>query len=81
MNRATFIKFLEDNGCALVREDKSGYSVYRNVINGVISGIPVNDPLKAATVCRILKTLCIDDLPENEDLTNAKAIVDSVHRN
>ena len=60
MNRQEFLTYLTDNGCVIVRTDKQGYSVIRNVMTGNISGVPLNDPCYAATVCRICKTLGVE---------------------
>jgi len=60
MNRQDFLTYLTDNGCVIVRTDKLGYSVIRNVLTGKISGVPLNDPCYIATVCRICKTLEVD---------------------
>lgn len=60
MDRADFLTYLLSNGCTHVRTDKMGYSVVRNVITGKISGVPSNNPLLDATVCRICKTLDVD---------------------
>ena len=81
MTRAEFLTFLEENGCTIARQDKSGYSVCRNVINGLMSGVPKNDPLKPATVCRILKTLGIEELPDDEEVRKAKPVIDLAHKN
>ena len=63
MNRVDFIKYLQERGCMILREDNQGYAVIRNVINGNMSGVPKNDPLRIVTVCRICKTLDIKDVP------------------
>jgi hypothetical protein len=57
MTREELIEHLETNGCVLVRIDKKGYSVYRNVVNSNLSGVPVDNPPFDALVCRICKTL------------------------
>lgn len=80
MIRAEFIAYLTtDVGCVIVRNDKTGYTVIRNVINGNISGVPVNDPLKPATVCRICKTLGVD-IPAIDEVVAAQAVVEALHR-
>lgn len=75
MKREYFIMHLEAYNCNLVRPDKKGYSVYRSE-KGLISGVPVNDPLKPATVCRICKTL---DIPSPADMQDAKNLIDKLH--
>lgn len=63
MQRDHFIIHLEAFGCTLIREDKKGYSCYRNVQHGTKSGVPEAGPdgtLGPATICRICKTLRID---------------------
>lgn len=76
MERADFLTYLAEKGCVLVRTDKKGYSVVRNVINWKSSGIPVNDPLLDATVCRICKTLGIDS---PEQCQSALGVVELAH--
>ncbi len=77
MNRQDVIDYLESHGCVLVRVDKKGYSVYRNVINSKISGLPANDPIYPAFVCRICKTLGIDSPAEAKE---AQDIIDLAHK-
>jgi hypothetical protein len=60
MNREDFLTYLSENACMLVRTDKRGYSVVRNVITSRMSGVPIDDPLYMALVCRICKTLGIE---------------------
>jgi hypothetical protein len=78
MNRDELIKFLTDSGCVVVRNDKQGYSVIRNVMNGKISGVPREDFILSATVCRICKTL---DIESPEEVKSAQSIVDLAHKN
>lgn len=79
MNRTAFIDFLTDNGCVVVRTDKKGYSILRNVITGKISGVPADDPTLPATVCRICKTLELNALPEEAAI--AAEIIEIAHKN
>jgi hypothetical protein len=62
------------------RTDKKGYSVIRNVENNKNSGIPKNNPLRPATVCRICKTLEVV-LPDSEEVYQANHIIELAHRN
>lgn len=78
MIRADVIEHLRSCGCIELRKDAKGYSVIRNVINGKMSGVPANDPLRAATVCRICKTLEVE-IPE--DARGAEYIVNLAHEN
>lgn len=78
MKRQAFIDYLLGLGCKEVRKDKKGYSVFRNIINGEMSGVPVDDPLRAATVCRICKTLGVS--PPEEAII-AKEVIDIAHQN
>ncbi len=78
MNRIDLIRYLTDNGCILVRHDKQGYSVIRNVMNGKISGVPKEEYILSATVCRICKTL---DIESPEGVKSAQAIIDLAHKN
>lgn len=77
MKREEFIKYLSDNACNIIRTDKAGYSVCRNIVNGAMSGVPVTDPVYPATACRICKTLGI--APPDEVL-EAKEIIDLAHK-
>ncbi|WP_169579750.1 hypothetical protein [Runella zeae] len=70
---------LIQQGCVVVREDSKGYSVVRNLINFKMSGVPVNNPLRAATVCRICKNLEIS-LPEGDGLVEANAVIEEAHK-
>ncbi len=79
MSRQEVLDFLLTNGCVLVRDDNQGYSVIRNVQTGKMSGLPVNDPPRPATVCRICKNLGIDDLPKDEAIQKVRKVVDLVH--
>jgi hypothetical protein len=81
MERSRFVEYLLTNGCVHVRDQqgKFSYSVYRNVLNGLQSGLIFDNPLNHSMVCRICKTLGIDS-PE-EALGDAQAIVDIAHRN
>lgn len=79
MNREEFMDFLLTNGVVVVRLDRQGYNIVRNTLTGKMSGVPENDPIKAATVCRICKNLGLDELPENEHVREAKAIIDAAH--
>jgi len=76
MKRSGFIQYLTDNGCLIIREDKAGYCVIRNVINAKMSGVPENDPLRLATVCRICKTL---EIEPPDEARSAAEIVDFIH--
>jgi hypothetical protein len=60
MKKEDFQQYLEQNGCVLVRVDNRGYSIYRNVLTGMMSGVPATDPCYPATMCRICKTLGIE---------------------
>ena len=77
MKRQAFLDFLTSNGCLILRTDPKGYSVARNVINLKMSGIPKNDPLRPATVCRICKTLGIHP---PEEVMAANAVIEFAHR-
>ena len=66
---------LEANGCELVREDTKGYSVYRNMLNRNISGVPSSDPLQKFTCCAICKSLGIE---HPAILDSANKVVDFV---
>ncbi len=61
-----------------MRHANQGYSVVRNVMSGKISGIPKEDFILAATVCRICKTLGVDS---PESVKEAQEIVDLAHKN
>lgn len=76
MDRSDFLAYLAGKGCLLIRTDKKGYSVVRNVISGKSSGIPVNDPLLDATVCRICKTL---DIEFPEQCQSAVGVIELAH--
>ena len=78
MKREKFISWLLDNGCLVIRNANSGYTIIRNVINGKISGVPVNDPLKPATICRICLTLEINKVPE--EAKAAEEIIAFAHK-
>jgi len=77
MTRNELIGFLEESGCVLVRVDKKGYSVYRNVVNSNISGVPIDEEPHDSLVCRICKTLEID---HPQVVAEAAAIIEAVHR-
>lgn len=77
MQRSDFISYIESQGCTVVRTDRKGYSIVRNVINAKQSGVPFNDPLLDATVCRICKTLEIE--PPDEAIS-AKEIIELAHK-
>ena len=78
MIRTDFIEHLKNSGCIIVRDDNSGYSVVRNVINAKMSGVPAGDNLRPATVCRICKTLEVS-IPESAKV--AEKIVNYAHIN
>jgi len=78
MNRDEFIDFLTSNGCIVVRHDKKGYDVIRNVVNSEISGVPKEHIMLNATICRICKSLIIDPPDGAKD---AQYIVDLAHKN
>lgn len=77
MNREDLLTYLTENGCMSVRTDKSGYSVVRNVMSGSMSGVPANDPLLHATVCRICKTLGINP---PDCAVQAMEIIEKAHK-
>lgn len=80
MKRDHFIMYLtEVRNCIIVRDDKSGYSIIRNPENDAQSGVPKNDPLRAATVCRICKTLHIDSPDEAKSAQGIIDIADKHH--
>lgn len=76
MIRSLFILYLTDNGCIVIRTDKSGYLVTRNVINMKMSGVPYGDTLRSATVCRICKTL---DIEPPEEAKKAAELIELIH--
>lgn len=80
MIRQEFIDHLIGNSCVVVRTDNKGYSIIRNVISAKMTGLPVNDPVLAATVCRICKTLGVD-IPVNDYVQGAVEIVEIAHKN
>lgn len=77
MIRSELIEFLEENGCVLVRVDKKGYSVYRNVVNSNISGVPKDEEPHDSLVCRICKTL---EIPHPPAVAEAAALIEAVHK-
>lgn len=79
MNREEFMAHLTQQGCVIVRNDNKGYSIVRNVINFKMSGVPVNNPMRPATVCRICKNLEIT-LPDGDGLIEANAIIEAAHK-
>ena len=78
MNRKEFLDHILSSGCVLVRTAKGVYAIVRNVVTGEVSGVPVDDPLRPATACRICKTL---DIAPPEAAMSAQEIVDLAHRN
>jgi len=42
-----------------VRQDSRGYSVYRNPENGMMTGVPADDPLRTASICMACFNLVI----------------------
>jgi len=81
MNRSIFLIHLETKGCIVIRHDTTGYSVVRNIKNGLMSGVLVNDPLRAASVCRICKTLGLTDGDLPAEAQPAKEIIELAHKN
>jgi hypothetical protein len=77
MKRQDLMAYLEQNGCVLVRNANQGYSIVRNVVSGKMSGVPVDEDIYPASVCRICKTLAVDP-PEEAKL--AQDIVEAAHR-
>ncbi len=77
MIRSDLINYLEQSECIVVRNDRRGYTVMRNVLSGKMSGIPKDVELYPASVCRICKTLGVET-PEEARL--AQAIVDAAHK-
>ena len=82
MTQAEFIKHLRDHcGCIVIREDRN-YSVVRNVINAKMSGVPkgsnASEQMRAATICRVCKTL---DTTIPEEAVKAAEVVDIIHEN
>lgn len=78
MNRDELIAFLTSDGCVVVREDKRGYTVIRNVMSAKISGVPKDYEILDATACRICKTL---DIKPPEGVLSAQTIIDIAHKN
>lgn len=83
MTQAQLLKHLKDNcGCIVIREDSKGYAVVRNVINAKMSGVPkgsnANSEMRAATICRICKTL---DVTIPEEAIQAAEVIDIIHKN
>ena len=81
MTQRDLIEHLQNNGCIVIREDKAGYVVMRNVITAKMSGVPVPSNgahYKSATVCRICKTL---DATIPDEATKAVGIINYIHDN
>lgn len=83
MTQQELIIYLKDScGCIVVRMDNMGYAVMRNVINAKICGVPFPQSstghLRAATICRICRTLCAD-IPE--EAQKAAAVIDHINKN
>lgn len=84
MTKEEFITHLTTYcACIVIREDNAGYTVVRNVINGKMSGVSSasnpNGQLRPATICRICRTLGVENIPE--EAATAVEIVDYVHKN
>lgn len=79
MKREYFIMYLNDKGCKLVREDKSGYSIYENVENNLKSGVPVGKKgyLNQNTICLICKVLNIET---PDECSERKDYIDKLHK-
>ena len=80
MIQSELVSHLTECGCVVVREDKNGYFVMRNPINGEFSGVPVptakNGHYKPSTICQICKKLCV---PVHEDGKSAEGIIDHIN--
>lgn len=73
------VVYLESKNCEVVRIDKKGYYVMRNLSNGKISGVPVpregSEDLDEVTISLICKNLRVESppnsSPEVEELITA----------
>ena len=61
MKRNKFVRYLERNGCAFVREGSS-HTLYRNINNGNISTDPRHPDIKETLCRKICKDLGIPDI-------------------
>ena len=61
--------------CVIVRKDKSGYWVIRNLENEKICGVPKNDPLKVFSVHFICKQL---EIAPPDAVTDTKGLFDKL---
>jgi len=61
MKRNKLIKYLEKNGCSVVREG-SNHTLYRNFVSGQISTVPHHSDIKENLCRKICKDLGIPDI-------------------
>jgi mRNA interferase HicA len=61
VKREKFIKYLEKNGCALVREGGK-HSLYKNIKNGEMSTVPRHPEIKENLYQKICKDMGIPDI-------------------
>jgi len=61
MKRIKFIKYLDKNDCALIREGSS-HTLYRNISNGKVSTVPRHAEIKENLCRKICKDLGIPDI-------------------
>jgi hypothetical protein len=69
MKQIYLVIYLESKDCVIVREDKSGYFVMRNLKNMKIQGIPLpksgSNVLNEETITRICKHLEVENPPNS----------------
>jgi len=61
MKRNKFIKYLEKNNCAIIREGGS-HTLYRNISNSQMSTVPRHPDIKENLCRKICKDLGIPDI-------------------
>jgi predicted RNA binding protein YcfA (HicA-like mRNA interferase family) len=61
MKRNKFVKYIEINGCTIVREGSS-HTLYRNIGSGKISTVPRQPDIKENLCRKICKDLGIPDI-------------------